>query len=169
MFRRVTNGTQLHLGRTRRHADHHPQRGREQAAAGMHHLDQAAHHLLTGREVGNHTVAQRTDGTDVIMRLLIHHLRLVTNGNHLVGTAIQSHHRRLVDHDLIIADNDRVSRSKVHGYLLNKTKKSHTIKYLIYIYYYELHEFYELFYAKDSFLYYSGNIEIRLIRIIRSR
>ena len=126
MLSRVAYSTQLNLGRTRRHTYHHSQRGREQATTGVYHLDQSAHHLLTGREVGDHTVAQRTDSTNVLMCLLIHHLRLVTDGNHLVGTAIQSHDRRLIDHDLVIADDDRVGRSQVHGNLLHKTKKSHS-------------------------------------------
>ena len=92
----------------------------------MHHLDQTAHHLLTGREVGNHTVTKGTDGTDIIVRLLIHHLRLVTHGDHLVGTTVQRHYRWLIHHDLVIADNDRVGSSQVHCNLLDKTKKSHS-------------------------------------------
>ena len=55
----------------------------------MYHLDEAAHHLLTSREVGYHTVAQRADGTYVVVGLFIHHLSLSAHGNHLVGTAVQ--------------------------------------------------------------------------------
>src|SRR5574344_1964963 len=91
----------------------------------MHHVDKSAHHLLAGREVGNHTVAQRTDGANILLSLLIHPLGLIAYGNHLVGAAIESHSGRLINNDLIITDNDGVCRSKVHGYFLDKAKKSH--------------------------------------------
>ena len=126
MLGRVANGTQLNLGRAGGDANHHPQRGREQPRTGVYHLDQAAHHLLAGREVGYHAVAQRTDGTYVVMRLFIHHLCLLADGNHLVGTAVEGYNRRLVNHDLVITDNNRVGRAKVHSNLLDKTKESHS-------------------------------------------
>ena len=95
----------------------------------MYHLNQSTHHLLASREVGNHTIAQWTDSTYILMSLLIHHLRLVTYSNHLVGTAIQSHNRRLIYHNLIIADNDGVGSAKVHGNFLYETKKSHILMF----------------------------------------
>ena len=84
----------------------------------MNHLDETAHHLLTSSEVGNNAIAQRTDGAYVVVRLLIHHLRLCTNGNHLVGAAVESNNRRLVHHNFVIADDDGVGGAKVHCYLL---------------------------------------------------
>ena len=125
MFGRVAYGTQLNLRRTRGNADDHAQRGREQSRTGMYHLNQSTHHLLTGREVGNYTIAQWADGTDVVVRLFIHHLCLLANGNHLVGTTVEGNNRRLVNNDLVITDNNRVGRAKVHGNLLDKTEKSH--------------------------------------------
>ena len=86
----------------------------------MHHLDESAHHLLTGREVGNHTVAQGTDGADIVVRFLIHHLGLLANGNHLVGAAVKSYYRGFVHHNLVITDNNGVGRTQVHGNLLDK-------------------------------------------------
>ena len=92
----------------------------------VHHLDKAAHHLLTGREVGNHTVAKGTDGADIVMCLFIHHLGHLSYGNHLVRTAVECHHRWFIYHDLVITDYNRVGRAKVHGQFLSKTKKSHS-------------------------------------------
>ena len=92
----------------------------------MNHLNQSTHHLLAGREVGNHAVTERTDGFYVLVCFLIHHFRLVTYSNHLFGTAIQCNNRGFVDHNLIIADNNGVGRTKVHCNLLHKTKKSHS-------------------------------------------
>ena len=91
----------------------------------MYHLDESAHHLLAGREVGNNAVAQRADSADIVVRFLIHHLCLLTHGNHLVGTTVKGYDRRFVNHNLIITDNDGVGRTKVHCYLLDKTKESH--------------------------------------------
>ena len=92
MLGRVAYGTQLYFGRTRGYTNHHAQRRREQTVTSVHHLDQSAHHLLAGREVGNHTVSQRTYGTYIVMCLLIHHLGLLAHGYHLVGVAIQRYH-----------------------------------------------------------------------------
>ena len=86
----------------------------------MDHLDQSAHHLLAGGEVGDNAVAQRTDGTDIGMFLLVHHLGIASHGNHLVRAAVQSYHRRLVNDDLVITDDNRVRRSQVHSNLLDK-------------------------------------------------
>ena len=125
MLGRVAHRTQLHFRRARGHANHHTQRGREQAMAGMHHPDESAHHLLTGREVGYHTIPQRAHGANIIMCLFIHHLGSLAHGNHLVRMAVQSYYRRLVDNNLVITDNDCVGRSKIHCNFLHKTKKTH--------------------------------------------
>ena len=86
----------------------------------MSHLDKAAHHLFAGREVGNYTVAKRTDGANVVVRLLIHHLSLVSYSDHLVCATVKSNNRWLVDHDLVIADDDGVGSSQVHRNFLNE-------------------------------------------------
>ena len=96
----------------------------------MNHLNKTTHHLLACREVGNHTITQRANGTNVLVSLLIHHLRLITNCNHLVGTAIQSNNRWLVNHNLIIANDNGIGGTKVHCYFLYETKKSHLLYYL---------------------------------------
>ena len=68
------------------------------------------------------------------MCLLIHHLRLTTNSYHLISAAIKGNNRRLINHNLIITDNDGIGRSQVHCNLLDKTKKSHS--FYLYTYYY---------------------------------
>ena len=128
MLGRVAHGTQLHFRRATGHADDHAQRGREEPRPRVNHLDKSAHHLLASREVGYHTVAQRAHGTYVVVCLLIHHLGLRTHGNHLVGMPVESYYRRLVNHNLVITDNNGVGRSQVHGYFLDETEKSHIFK-----------------------------------------
>ena len=59
------------------------------------------------------------------MRLLIHHLSLLAHGNHLVGAAVEGYYGGLVNHYLVITDDNGVGRSKVHGNLLDETEKSH--------------------------------------------
>ena len=86
----------------------------------MYHLDKTTHHLLTGREVGNHAVAQGAHRTDVVVSLLVHHLGLLAHGNHLAVNAVESDYRWFVHHNLIITDNDGVGRSQVHRNLLNE-------------------------------------------------
>ena len=120
MLCRVANRAELHLGAARRHTNHHAQRRREDTAARVDHLDKATDHLLASREVGDHAIAERADRADVGMLLLVHHLRLATDGNHLAAPSVQGHNGRLVHRDLIIADNDGVGRSQVHCYLLDK-------------------------------------------------
>ena len=127
MLGRVTHSTKLNLSRTRRHTNDHTQRRREEMTTGMNHSDKSAHHLLTCCEIGNHTILQRTDSTDIIVCLLVHTLGTVTYGNHLVGATVKCHYRRLVNYNLIITDDDCVCRTKVHGYFLYKREKSHFI------------------------------------------
>ena len=41
-----------------------------------------------------------------------------TNNGNKFAFGVESHIRRLVDHDFVIVDDDRVCRSKVNGYFL---------------------------------------------------
>ena len=122
MLGRVAYSTQFHFGTARRNTNHHPQRRRKPTAFGVYHLNHAANHLLGRIEVGNHPVAKRTDGPDVLVGLTMHLTCLFPYSQHLVGTAVQGNHRRFVHHNLTIADNNRVGRSKVHCYLLCERK-----------------------------------------------
>ena len=125
VFGRITHGTKLYFSTSRWHSDDHSQRRRKQTTPGVYHSDQSAHHLFARRKVSYHSVAQRTDRSDVVVSLLIHHLCLLPDSDHLVRTAIKGYDRRLIHHDFIIADDDGISRSEVHCNFLNKRKKSH--------------------------------------------
>ena len=86
----------------------------------MNHLDESLHHEFASLEVGNHAVAQWARSANVLMSFLIHHLSLTADGNHLVGATIKGNDLRLVNHNLTIADDDCVGRSKVHCNFLGK-------------------------------------------------
>lgn len=92
MLCRVTNSTKLNLRTTRRHSDNHTERRREQMTTGIHLFDKATHHLFTSIEISNYTVTERTDGTYIFVSFLMHHLCLLTHGNHLISTTVQSYH-----------------------------------------------------------------------------
>ena len=125
MLGRVAHGANLDVGRTRRDADDHPQRGGEEAARGLHLLNHAAQHELRGVEVGNHAVLERTDGLDVRIGLLVHLAGLMTDGDHLAGVHVEGHDGGLVHHDLAVIDYQRIGRSEVDGQLLCQRKHSH--------------------------------------------
>ena len=125
MLRAVSNGTQLNLGTTAGNTDYHSHARREQTITRVNHLNQAAHHLLTGIEVGNHTVTQRADGLDFGVRLLVHHFCLIAYGNHTLAAAIQGNNAGLVNHNPAITDNDGVSGTQVHRKFLAKRKPLH--------------------------------------------
>ena len=74
MLSRVTDGTELHFGRTRGDTDDHTECGGEKMTAGAHHLDESAHHQLAGVEVGDDTVAQRAYHMYLVVGLLVHEL-----------------------------------------------------------------------------------------------
>ncbi len=87
---------------------------------GIHLFDESAHHLFTSIEIGYYTVAKRTDGTYIFVGLFVHHLCLLTHGDHLISTTVQSHHRRFVYHNLTIGNDDGIGGSQVHRYFLCK-------------------------------------------------
>jgi len=120
MLGRVAHGTQFHFRTTRRDTDYHTERRRKQTATVVHHLYQTAYHLLASIEVGNYTVAERTDGTYVFVGLFVHHLCLITHGNHLIGTTVEGYHRRFIHHNLTIGCDDGIGGTKVHRYFLRK-------------------------------------------------
>lgn len=117
MLARVADCTDFNLGAARRDTHHDAQRRREPMVFRAYHLDKSADHQLGGVEVGDNAVAQRADGADARVLLSLHHLSLFSYGNKL-AFGVESHIRRLVDHDLVIVDDDRVCRSKVNGYFL---------------------------------------------------
>jgi hypothetical protein len=50
---------------------------------GLDHADHALDHLLGGLEVGDHAIAQRPHGLDVLVRLAVHLLGLAADGDDL--------------------------------------------------------------------------------------
>lgn len=120
MLSRVADSTKLHFCGTGRYADDHAQRRREQTGACVYHLDQATHHLLTSCEVSDHAVTEWADRAYVVVCFFVHHLSLLTDGDHLVSATVKSHYRWLVNNNLIITDDNGVGSAKVHGDFLNE-------------------------------------------------
>ena len=116
MLGTVAHGVQFHLRASAGHSNHHLQAGREEITACVHHFDESSHHLLTGTHIGYHAVAQWSDGLDVGVRLLVHHLGLLANGYHALGPTVQCHHAGLIYHYLAIAYDDGVGGAQVHGH-----------------------------------------------------
>ena len=129
MLGAVAHSAKLHLGRTRRDTDNHTERRREEAASGVNHLDKAAHHLFASSKVGNHSITEWANSADVVVSLLIHHLCLRTDSNHFVGATVEGYHRRLVNNDLVVADDNGVGSAKVHRNVLYERKKSHLMNF----------------------------------------
>ena len=86
------NGILIVIESRRRHSDNHTERRREQMTTGIHLFDKSTHHLFTSIEISNYTVTERTDGTYIFVSFLMHHLCLLTHGNHLISTTVQSYH-----------------------------------------------------------------------------
>ena len=118
VFGRVAHGAYFDVGRAGGNADHHAQRGGEEAARGLDLLDHAAQHQLRGVEVGDHAVFERTDGLDVRVGLLVHLAGLLADGHEFARVDVQGHDRRFVDDDLAVVNYQRVGRSEVDGQLL---------------------------------------------------
>ena len=118
MFGRIAHGADLHVGRTRRNADHHPERGGEQAARGLDLLDHPAQHQFGGIEVGDHAVLERPDRLDVRIGLLVHLARLMADGHEFARMHVERHDRRFVHDDLAVVNYQRVGRPEVDGQLL---------------------------------------------------
>ena len=74
-------------------------------------LDHAANHVLSGVEVGDYTVAQRPHGADALMHLAVHLAGTLTHGDGLVGLGVEGDHRRLVDDDAVVMDDNGVGCS----------------------------------------------------------
>ena len=127
----VTDGTQFHFGRTGWYTYHHAQRWGEEMTTAICHLYQTSHHQFTRIEIGNDTIAKWTTSTNIIMRLLVHHLGFGAYGNHLIAIFIHSHNRWFVNHNLTIAGNDGVGGAKVHGYVLSQRKESHILLFIL--------------------------------------
>jgi hypothetical protein len=88
----------LDAGDRRRHADHHA-RTRERPASSQHLAHEVPQHLRGDLVVGDHAVAQGTDGLDVVGGAADHALGLGADRNDGVGGRVDRDDRRLVEQD----------------------------------------------------------------------
>ena len=125
VFGRVAHGADLDVSRSRRDADHHFDRGREEMPRTLDLLYHAAQHQFGGREIGDHAVFQGADRFDVGVGLLMHGARPFADGNQLAGVGVDGDDRRLVHHHAAVVDDQGIGRTEVDGQLLCQRKKSH--------------------------------------------
>ena len=126
MFGGVADGPDFDFGGTGRDAhDELEVRGEEAAVAGVDLADEAADHHFCRIEVGDHSVAERTDGLDARIGLFVHEFGLLAEGNALARAIVDGHDGRLVQHDLVILENDGVGGAEVDGQFLIQKSESH--------------------------------------------
>ena len=89
MLGRVAYGTDLHFSTARRNTNHDAQRRGEPAVFRIYHFNHAAYHLLGSKEVGNHAIAERTDRTNILVRLSVHLACLFSDRQYFVGTPVE--------------------------------------------------------------------------------
>ena len=111
----VPHGAFLHLGNARGNADDHAVRGLKQPLARVNHLNHALNHFLGGVEIGNYAILQGADGANVIVRFLVHLLGLAAHGDDFIGGAVFGDDARLIHHDFIVMNNERIGRTQVDG------------------------------------------------------
>ena len=104
----VAHGTQFHFCATAGHAHDHAERGREEAAALMNHLDEATKHLFGSVEVSDDTIAEGTNHANFVVCLFVHLLGHVADSNHFFRVAVEGHDGGLIDNNLTIADDDGI-------------------------------------------------------------
>ncbi len=94
--------------------------GREELTTRLDHPDHALDHFLGRLEIGDHTIAQRANGLDVLVGLAMHLLGLSTHGDDLPGGAVDGHDARFVHHDLVVVDDQGVRGTEVDRDLLGE-------------------------------------------------
>ena len=115
---RVAYRTDLDIGRARGDTDHHFERGREEVAIGLHLIDQTANQHLGCGKIGNHTILQRADCTDIGVGTFVHHLSLHTHRHDLLRADVDRYDRGLIDYDFAVMYDQGVGRTEVHRQLL---------------------------------------------------
>ena len=124
----VADGADLHFRGSAGNAhDQLEVRGEEAAVTGVDLADETADHHLGRVEVRDHAVAERTDGADAGIRLLVHQLGLLAQGDTLVGSIVDGDDGRLVQDDLVVLEYDRVGCAKVHCELLVQETECHMV------------------------------------------
>ena len=115
----VTDGADFNFRGTGRNTHHQFEVGGENAAmTGVYLFDEAANHHFCGVEVCDNTIPQRTDGLDAGIGFFMHHLGLLAQCDALPRLVVDSYDRGLVQHNLIILENDGVGGTQVHSQFL---------------------------------------------------
>ena len=126
----VTDGTDLHFRGTGRDAhDEFQVRGEEAAVLGVDLADETADHHLGRVEVRDHAVAERTDGADAGVRLLVHEFGLLAQRDALVVRIVDGDDGGLVQHDLVILEDDGIGRAEVYSELLVQETECHVFSF----------------------------------------
>ena len=73
------------------------------------HPDHPADHILAGIQVSDHAILKWTDSGEIIILLLEATIRLSTDPLYLVSLLIERHIAWLIDDDLAILYDDRIS------------------------------------------------------------
>ncbi len=106
-------GADFDVGRTRRDADHHTQRG------GRRDCPKFLTFLIMPRSISSvalkSAITPSFSGRIVLMfrgGLLVHLARLMADGHDLARMHVERHDRRFIDHDLAVVDYQRVGRTE---------------------------------------------------------
>ena len=86
----------------------------------MYHFDEATKHLFGCVEVSDNAIAQRTNHTNLVVRLFVHLLGHIAHGNHFFRVAVEGHNGGLIDDNLTIANDDGIGGTEVNGQFLCK-------------------------------------------------
>ena len=122
----VADGPDLHFRGSARDTDDQLEvRGEEAAVTGIDLADEAADHHLGRVEVRDDAVAEGTDGADAGVCLFVHKLGLLAQGDALVVRIVDGDDGGLVQHDLVILENDGVGRAEVYCELLVQETECH--------------------------------------------
>ena len=127
MLGRVAHRANLDVRAARRNRNNHLQRRAEKPPTAFNHLDQPAEHQFGGVEIGDHAVFQRTDRTDILVRLAMHLARLLADSHQFARMLVERYDRRLVNDDLAVVYDNRVGRTQVDSQLLCQRKQPHIV------------------------------------------
>jgi hypothetical protein len=119
VFRRVPHGTDLDLGASRGDTYDHPKAGHEKLVLGIDHFDHPAHHLLGSVKIRDHSVTQGPDGFYVFVCLSLHHTGGLSNSQRFSRVLVNGDYGRLVNHYLIVVDDDGIGGTQVNGKFLS--------------------------------------------------
>jgi len=92
----------------------------------MHLTNEVLDHLFGDFEVGDHTVAERTDSFDIAGRPPKHHFRFVADGKNLLAAfdVCDRHHGRLVQHDSPTFDiNQGIRGTQIDSHVCGQNTK----------------------------------------------